>query len=307
MNKVKVILLISVILFAVFGTLSLFNKEGIKSNKKVAATIFPLCDIVKNVAGENVEVSCILPPGASPHTFDPSPQEIKKVSGSSTLFSIGNGLDNWSQDFANSADIKKIVVVDKNISLIESTHEHEEDHEDENDHDHEEDSMDPHYWLSVPNAILISSQVKDELITLFPEYASEFEKNFDGYKLSLTNLQDEIDTELGKLPNRNIATFHNAWGYFGRDHGVNIVASFEEYPGEEPTVEYLKEFQELIHDSKIKVIFSEPQFSTKPLEPIANDLNVTISVLDPIGGVDGRNSYEALMRFNVGNIVKALQ
>jgi zinc transport system substrate-binding protein len=252
-----------------------------------------------------VEVACILPPGASPHTFDPSPQEIKKVAGSSALFSIGNGLDDWTQDFAKSADINKTVVVDKNIDLMNSVH--EEEHAADIEHSHEDGGNDPHYWLSVPNAILISSQVKDELMTLFPDNISEFEENFDKYKLTLTNLQKEIDSDLEKLSSHDIATFHNAWGYFGRDHGVNITATFEEYPGEEPTVEYLKEFQEQIRKSGIRVIFSEPQFSTKPLEPIAKDLGVTISILDPIGGVSGRNSFEELMRFNTDNIVRVLQ
>jgi zinc transport system substrate-binding protein len=308
MNKSKLILLFTVILFAVFGIFTLIKKENTIPNKKVAATIFPLCDIVRNVAGNKVKVTCILPPGASPHTFDPSPQEVKKVIGSSVLFSIGNGLDNWSQDFAKSADIKKVVVVDKNISLIDSTHEHgEEEHDTDLEHSHEASGSDPHYWLSVPNAILISSQVKDELITLFPEYSSEFETNYSSYKLVLTKLQNEINSDLEKLPNKEISTFHNAWGYFARDHGLDIATTFEEYPGEEPTSEYLKDFQNQIRNSGISVIFSEPQFSTKPLEPIAGDLGVDISVLDPIGGVSGRDSYDALMRFNANNIVKALQ
>ena len=307
MNKSKLILLLVFILVVVFGVFLAMRGDKNNINKKVAVTIFPLCDIVKNIAGESVEVACILPPGASPHTFDPSPQEIMKIAGSSAIFSIGNGLDDWSLDFAKSADIEKTVVVDKNINLIDSVHEHEEEHDADSEHGHEDGGKDPHYWLSVTNAVLISSQVKDELAILFPENISEFENNLDRYILTLTNLQNEIDLELEELSDRDIATFHNAWGYFGRDHKVNIVATFEEYPGEEPTVEYLKEFQEQIHSSGIRVIFSEPQFSTKPLESIAKDLGVTISVLDPIGGVPGRNSFEALMRFNAENIVEALQ
>lgn len=292
-----------VLLILVVGSLLIFTKKEVISNKtQVSATIFPLYDIVKNVAGGEIEVTYILPPGASPHTFDPAPKEVKKIAGSHTIFSIGHGVDNWSYTLAKSAGINDVIIVDKNITLIDTVYEDEHKDEDEL----ESDGKDPHYWLSVPNAILIASQVKDELSRILPEKSAEFELNFNNYKNRLIALDESINSEFKKLDNNKISTFHNAWAYFGRDHKIIIATTFEEFPGEEPTAEYLKEFQEKIRKSGVKVIFSEPQFSTKSLKPIADDLGVGISILDPIGGVDGRESYESLMKYNSERIIEAL-
>lgn len=279
-------LIILGIFILAFSKNMLFQKTSLSSKPKVAATIFPLYDILKNIAGEEIEVVLLLPPGASPHTYDPTPQEVKKLAGSQALFTIGHGLDDWSKTITKSAEVKKTISVDKNIVLLDG---------------------DPHYWLSLPNAALIAEQIKEELATLFPEKQSKLEKNFQAYTLKLDNLAKEINAQFENLPVKKIATFHSAWAYFSRDHAINVVATFEEFPGKEPTAEYLSEFQAEIKKSGVTAIFSEPQFSTQPLEAIAKDLGVTISVLDPLGGGKGRESYESLIRYNVNQIVKALQ
>ena len=170
MKSNKFILILIIFLIFLFGAIYFFsvnNEEFSLSNKpKVAASIFPLYDIVKNVAGSEIETVLILPPGASPHTFDPSPKDVRVSSGSSIMFAIGHGLDNWSFKIAESAGIDEIYIVDKNIDLLDFE-EHED--EDEDEPEHEEYENDPHYWLSVGNALIIAEQVKDELSNKFPE------------------------------------------------------------------------------------------------------------------------------------------
>ncbi|MBU0570063.1 metal ABC transporter substrate-binding protein [Patescibacteria group bacterium] len=309
----------SLIFFSVFTIVAVVvflrlnsPKSVFESGEKVTATIFPLYNIVKNIAGEEVETALLLKPGSSPHTFDPAPEEVKKAMGSLAIFTIGHGLDNWSLKVAESAEIKQTIIVDKNIKLLSSEEEVEEDHHreietEEERHDHQHGSVDPHYWLSVPNALLIAEQVKVELSILFPEKTDEFEKNFLIYSQKLDTLEKEISQQLSSLKNRDIATFHSAWNYFARDHGINIITTFEEFPGEKASASYLAEFQEKVRLNNVKVIFTEPQFSPEPLRPIAQDLNVKISVLDPLGGLENRETYEALMLYNVNQIVNALK
>jgi zinc transport system substrate-binding protein len=277
-------------------------KSVFKSDEKVTATIFPLYDIVRNIAGDEIETVLLLKPGVSPHTFAPTPEEVIKTVKSRAIFAIGHGLDDWSFKLAESAEIEKIIIVDKNIELLNSEGKVEEEH-----HDHHHEGVDPHYWLSVPNALLIAKQVKVELSILFPEKTGEFEKNFAQYSETLTILERELNQKLSSLKNRDIATFHSAWNYFAHDHGVNIVTTFEEFPGEKASASYLAEFQEKVRQNNVKVIFTEPQFSPESLKPIAQDLNVKISVLDPLGGLENRKTYEALMLYNVNQIVKALK
>ena len=185
-------------------------------------------------------------------------------------------------------------MVDKNIALLASA-------------DEDEGPVDPHYWLSVKNAILIATQIKDELTSLYPQYSETFNKNYDSYVSELTSLDQEITSRIAALKSPSFATFHSAWTYFANDYDVNIVTTFEEFPGKEPTAEYLKEFSDTIKNSNVKVIFAEPQFSTTQLTPIAEDLGIKIATLDPEGGgVEGVDSYIELMRYNVSAMESSL-
>ena len=288
------ILVTTAFVLAYFKLGSRVNLRG-PSKAKIATTIFPLYDIVKNVASNEIDVVVILKPGASPHTFDPTPKDAEALSKSKILFAIGHNLDNWAFKMATSVGVDKIVTVDKYISLIQSQ-------------EADEPGVNPHYWLSVKNATLIAKQVKEELSTAFPDKEAVFEENYQNYSKRLNTLDSEVQNELAGLPNRDIATFHAAWDYFAKDYNLNVVATFEEFPGKEPTPEYLADFQKKIKESNIKVIFAEPQFSTAALVPVAKDLGVEIIVIDPEGGgIPGVKTYEEMTRYNVNRIQQALK
>ncbi|MCA9397545.1 zinc ABC transporter substrate-binding protein [candidate division WWE3 bacterium] len=315
-NGFITVVLLAIVVIGISLVLLIPYLRSLDSNNstgpKVATTIYPLYDIVRNVAGENVETVLLLPPGASPHTFDPSPGDLQEIAGSDTVFMIGHGLDDWTADIATSAGVDSLKVVDTNIILMENEEDGHHDHEDDESHDevdHEDDHdhgpINPHYWLSIPNAILITQTVSEELSQLYPELSGTFKTNADEYIATLSDLQTEFELSLtGASP--QIATFHNAWGYFAESLDIEIVTTFEEYAGQEPSASYLAEFQEHIEEHQVTVIFAEPQLSTNALEPIAADLGATISILDPLGGVEGRETFVDLMRYNVSQIVATI-
>ncbi len=297
------LILLASTLFIIFILLKYqTTKEPEKNTQKVAVTIFPLYDIVRNIAGEEIETVLIVDPGASPHTFDPTPDDLKRIQNAQAVFMIGYGIDNWAGKLATSLDIPKQITTDANVTLREFTE--DDEHDDSEEENHIEGSIDPHYWLSIPNTIGIAAQVRDELSILYPEHKAIFEQNYNIYKNELETLDQEIRSEIDALPNKNIATFHNAWGYFADEYGISIVATFEEFPGEEPSAEYLREFTKKISEHQVTVIFAEPQFSTSSLEPIADDLGIRISQLAPEGKSD-ITSYTELMRYNVHQITSA--
>lgn len=305
MKKIIFLFVVGILLAVVF-TLG-YNRQGEEpssNGKKVAATLFPLYDITKNIAGEEVDTVLIVDPGVSPHSFDPSPEDIKRIQGSQAIFVINYGIDEWSSKLAKSAGIDKQIVADNNVNLREYT-DAEEHIEEEGEDNHNEEGIDPHYWLSVTNAKGIAAQVRDELILLYPESKEVFEANYVTYEAELTKLDEEIRSELSAIEDRNIATFHNAWGYFAEEYDLTIVTTFEEFPGEEPSPEYVREFTEHIQEHDVKVIYAEPHFSTSSLEPIAADLGIQISQLAP-EGMTGIHTYIELMRYNGLQISKSL-
>jgi ABC-type Zn uptake system ZnuABC Zn-binding protein ZnuA len=256
---------------------------------KVAATIFPLYDIVRHVADPVADVVLVLPPGASPHTFEPTPSGVRALEGARVLFVIGHGLDDWAARLARGAGIMRLAPVDAGIALRREPH----------------GGVDPHYWLSAPNAKAIARTVAAELTRWAPDRRGALDHALASYLTRLEAADAEVHRLLADLPTRRIATFHDAFGYFAEAYGLDVVATFEPYPGLEPSPRFVIEFQRNIRASGVRVVFTEPQLSLDALRPIARDLGVTLAVLDPLGGLPGRESYIDLLRFDARAVAAA--
>lgn len=271
----------------------------------VATTIFPVYDITRNIADGATSVELIVPPGASTHTFDPSPSTLRNLRNVEVVYAIGHGADDWIDEIINSVDAQK-VVVDHDIDIRDAEHdEHEEEegeHEDEGEEEHEHGPEDPHYWLSIPNAKVIAATIADDLSQRFPEDADVFATNLERYLQELDQADGEIRSQLADVSNPQLITLHDAWYYFAQEYGLEIVGTFEPTAGREPTPQYLVELQEAIEASGSRTLYSEPQLSTAGLSGFARDNNLTIAELDPIGGTEGRGSYIALMKYNAQTI-----
>lgn len=258
---------------------------------KVAATIFPLYDIVRNVAGPVADTVLILPPGASPHTFEPTPASVRALAGARVLFVIGHGLDDWAARLARGAGVSRTVVVDAGIALRRSHG--------------VEGRVDPHYWLSAANGEAIARTVTAELTRLAPGRRADVERALSAYLARLAAADAGVRRLLADLPTRRIATVHDAFGYFADAYGLDVVTTFEPYPGLEPSARVVVEFQRKIRASGVHVVFIEPQLSTGALQPIARDLGVKLGVLDPLGGVPGREGFVALLLFDARAVAAA--
>jgi zinc transport system substrate-binding protein len=289
MNKIIIIL---VIIIVAYGFFSLSSRETTKTqNQKpsVSATIFPLYDIVKNVAGNDIDVFLILPPGASPHTFEPTPSTLKKTENTKIVFSIGYGLDDWAFDLVS--DKNKVKKVDDGIELRASV-------------DEEEGTTDPHYFLTGQNAILISQTVAESLKSIFPEFADSISQNQKLYQTELEKMDEQIKTELSSVKKRDLITFHDAWYYFADAYELNIAGTFEPTVGREPTPQYLAELSKKIDETKVKILYAEPQFSARGMEAFLKDHKISIATIDPEGGGDESTSFINIMLYNARTISK---
>jgi ABC-type Zn uptake system ZnuABC Zn-binding protein ZnuA len=279
--------LLAALLWAVSAGLA----AGEDDRPRVAATIFPLFDIARQVAGPAANVALMLPPGASPHTFEPTPSQVRALAGARMVVVIGHGLDDWAARLGRSAGVSRVVVVDRGVALRREAG----------------GTVDPHYWLAPANARAIARTVAGELEGLAPARRSEIHSALARYLGQLGAVEAEIRRILADLPTRRIATFHDAFGYFAEAFGLEVAAVFEPYPGREPSPRFVAEFQRRVRASGVRTLFAEPQLSLEPLRPVARDLGVTLSVLDPLGGVAGRDTYLELLRFNARQVAAAVR
>jgi ABC-type Zn uptake system ZnuABC Zn-binding protein ZnuA len=272
---------------------------------KIAATIFPLYDLVRQVAGPSAEVVLLVPPGASPHTFAVRPGTIRSLTGSAAIFAIGHGLDDWAARLAQDVGVARTIVVDTHIPLhgwTGAAHEHASP----TGHESHSGAADPHYWLAIPNAIRMVQAIADALGHLDPATREDYVQRATAYQQQLYDVDRDLRRLLAGLPQRDIATFHPAFGYFAEAYDLRIVATFEPSPGQEPTPRQVRAFLQRIKTHHVHVLFIEPQLPQAPLSGLARDLGISLQELDPVGGVQGRNSYIALLRFNATQIATAL-
>jgi zinc transport system substrate-binding protein len=270
----------------------------------VAATIFPLADIARAVGGSQVEVFTLLPPGASPHTFEATPQQGRQLSEADIFLEIGAGLDSWAGRLAQAAnpDLRLVTVTEGMDLLPASPGEHE--------HEHEEEILgDPHIWLDpVLVEKVIAPMVCRELMESLPDQEDYFREKLREYQRELARLDREIKEAVGGFRQKKFISFHATWGYFARRYGLEERASVVEYPGKEPSARWLAALSRQIKEEGIQAVFIEPQFNPRPAELLAEETGSRVYILDPIGGegLEGRDSYLKLMRYNLKVLEEAL-
>lgn len=256
---------------------------------KVAATIYPLSDIIKNIGQDRVEVVQILATGASAHLYEPQVSDVKKISNSQAVFYIGHGLDNWILPLAESAGVENLIKTDKYVDLLENK-------------DDDEDKVfsdDPHYWLSLKNGEKMARQVAEKLSLIDPSGEEYYLNNLDKYIEDIRISKLYLDTQLEDMENRKILVYHNAWQYLARDFNLELVGALKNSDANEQGPQYLENLYQVVRRENISIIYGELGLSLDQIKPLAQDLDLEIIKLDPLGTNKEINSYIKLIEYNV--------
>lgn len=278
-------------------------EQDARGPAQVAATIFPLYDITRNIAGDAVSVGLVLPPNASPHTYEPSPSQLVELRDVRLYFAVGHGLDDWADGIFDLTADK--VVIDEGIAIISNEDRHRAGSDLGDVHEEDEDEhgeTDPHYWLSIPNAKLIALNIRNSLVRRFPAHEAVFEANYRSYLEKLELAENDIRDGFSEVLNRKMITLHDSWYYFAIAYGFDIAGTFEPTPGREPTPRYLADLSATVEDTGVNVLYSEPQIATQGIAPFAGDNGLAIAELDPLGGGPDRNTFIKLMKYNAETI-----
>jgi zinc transport system substrate-binding protein len=273
----------------------------------ILTTFAPVHCFTSNVAGDAADVSVLVPPNAGPHDYSFSPADIEKIAKADVLIMNGAGLENWLQRGIRSAGKKELLVVDTStgINLISGL--------DvlplpgvRSEPDPDAGGPNPHIWLSPVNAIKQVENIRDALVARDPANAETYRANADGYLRRLKDLDAQIRTATASLPNKNLITFHDTFPYFARDYGFHVVATFEEFPGKEPSPRTISQLRKIIAAGNVSALFSEPQYSPKAMEVIGREFKVPVVQLDPMETGDGsKDFYERVTRKNLDALVAA--
>jgi len=260
----------------------------------VVASILPLADFARQVGGDRVSVETLIPPGASPHTYELTPAQLQAVSRARVLVLNGVGLEYWTDKVVSAANTPDLVVVitSEELDIIAS--------------DEHKAGGNPHVWLSPLNAIHQVEMIRDALIQADLAGADAYRANADRYIGELRALDRDIREAVATFSSRKFIAFHAAWVYFARDYGLEQAAVVETTPGKEPSPAEIAEIVKTARAIGAKAIFAEPQFSSKAAEVIAEESEAQVLFLNPLGQPPDYR-YIDLMRYNLNEMSKVLK
>jgi ABC-type Zn uptake system ZnuABC Zn-binding protein ZnuA len=275
-----------------------------RGRPRIAASIFPLYDITRRVAGDRLPVQLVLPAGQTEHGFDPKPRDVEGLADAQLIFAVGLGLDQWLPTLVKTAGTGTAKVFElapllDPILVPPGTLKEEGGAEGGA-------RVDAHFWMDPVRMQQAVDLIVEALQRLDPEQSPRFRTRGNEVKHSLALLHEEIARRARAWRQRRIVTFHGSLFYFADRYHLEIVAVVEPLPGREPGARYLADLRTAIRKGGAVALFSEPQLDRGLAQLVASETNLPLYELDPLGGGEG-DSYEKLLRRNVDVLERALK
>ncbi|OPY53739.1 MAG: high-affinity zinc transporter periplasmic component [Methanosaeta sp. PtaU1.Bin060] len=265
MNKTSLLVLLLLIVPLLSGCVSEKESAG---QVKVATTIIPLGEFVQAVGKDRVNVTVLVPPGAEPHTFEPSPSQIRDVANADVYVENGAGLERWMSSILNVNSHMLVVDSSKGVDLLAGEAEGAD----------EAITSDPHIWLSPHDAAIQVQNIRDGLVSVDPAGKDDYINNTNSYLAELKALDAYLNSTFAETKRKKFVVLHPAWTYFARDYGLEQIAI--EAEEKDPGPRLLAEIVEACRKENITTVFVEPQFNPKMAEVIAQEIQGKVVSID---------------------------
>ena len=265
---------------------------------KVVTTTTVFADIVQNIGGSRVVATSIIPPGVGPEDYEPKPDDAKSLADAALVVSNGVGLDDFLDRLlaSGTGGTTPHLVLGDGIPVLTV-----------------DGKANPHFWLD-PTLVkdYYLPKIAAELTQTDPAGKADFEANVVAYGAHLSQLDAELTGEVATIPaaNRKLVTFHDAFPYFAKHYGFELVGVILQNVGQDPSAADLAALVDRVKAAGVKAVFSEAQFSPKLSQTLAAEAGITTVVTtlynDALGPPPA-DTYLGLMRWNVSHIVQALR
>jgi zinc transport system substrate-binding protein len=269
------------LLFIILFLISAASSANSSEKLSVFVSIVPQKYFVQQIGKDMVDVKIMVKPGASPATYEPKPRQMAELSKAKLYFSIGVPFENaWLKKISAANPDMKVIHTDHGIEKIAmAEHHHDEKaHEDGDDDGHT--GLDPHIWTA---PILVKIQAETILMALqqaIPQYKNELQANYSLFVAQIDALDQELKQTLAGKSGLQFMVFHPSWGYFAKAYGLKQVPI--ELEGKNPKPAQLKELIMHAKEDGIKIVFVQPQFSTKSAKLVASEIEGQVAFADPL-------------------------
>lgn len=262
--------------------------RSVPARGQAAATVFPIYDLARRVAGDRLQVRLILAPGLDPHDYEPRPQDVVGLGDAGLIFSVGLGLDPWAQALARAAGAGEARVFELGPlmdpilappGMIRP-----------------EPLIDPHFWTDPVRAQRAVDVIVEALSGLDPEGAPFYRERASTLRRSIQDLHLEVTRQAQTWSKRRIVTFHGSLFYFASRYGLQVAGVVQPVPGTEPSAQHLQALLVELRAPEPAALFIEPQLESQLGLALAREAGVAVHSIDSIGGGPGAASYEELVR-----------
>ncbi|HSH44576.1 MAG TPA: metal ABC transporter substrate-binding protein [Longimicrobiales bacterium] len=264
----------------------------------VVASVHPLASIARSLLGDDAVVRTLLPPGVHADAFEPTPRMAEAIAGADLVVRIGLELDDW----LGAVPATEVILGDSIPPEFR------------------EPAGNPHIWL---DPILVRDRILPVMTrsllamvggsvegadSVPTDLAAAIRNRAVAFADSLTELDTEIETLLQDIPVRRFIAAHPAWDHFARRYDLTEVGTLHPSPGHEIGTRELAGLVATARREGVRAVIAEPQLGREGVSAVADELKVNVEVADPIGGpgLQGREDYLSLMRFNARAFTRAL-
>lgn len=243
----------------------------------LAVTIEPQKYFLEQIVKDKFEITCLVPGGSNPESFDPAPSQMIALNNSLAYFKIGFlGVENTLIERAKDQANLNIIDCSKGIKIIEEDHHHDHD----GDHHHAHAGGDPHYWSSVSSAHVILKNMFDAVVLLDPENKDFYTNNYNIEVSKILATGTAIESFLSQSDTKTFIIYHPALSYFAQEYNLEQLSI--EHEGKNPSPAQLKNLIDEAKEKKVKAVFIQKEFDVKNAETVAKEISGDIYTINPL-------------------------
>lgn len=275
------------------------NGDNGTTETRVVTTLPLFADMVSNIAGDRAAIDAILPPGADPHTFEPSPGDVRKIAEADVIFANGLDLEPALLRVAGANVSSDAVLVELAEAAIDA-----------GAYTVPTTDPDPHLWMDPGIGREYAAIIKDALSLADPDGSETYGSNYETYVATLDDTAQYMRETVAAVPagDRLIVATHDAFGHLAHAVDFEIAGFVVPGPGQDASPADISDLITTIQDFGIPAVFTEPQTSveTRTLEQIASDAGVEVCELYSDALDDTVGTYVELLRFDAEELARCL-
>jgi ABC-type Zn uptake system ZnuABC Zn-binding protein ZnuA len=287
--------------FFVYAVVQARSDSNAKNKPQVLTTFTVLEDMARNVAGDKADVDSITKPGAEIHGYEPTPGDMTRLDGADIVLDNGMNLEKWAEKlYQNVPDVPHVTLTDgiEPVSISEGPY---------------EGKPNPHAWMSPQNALVYVDNIVKALVQVDPQNQEYYQQNADSYKDQIRQVDTDLTSELGKLPenNRYLVSCEGAFSYLLRDYDLKELYLWPINSDSQGTPQQIQQVVDTVRAHKIPAVFCESTVSDKAQQQVASETGAHfggVFYVDSLSASDGPTpTYLDLLRYNADTLTAGLK